>query len=195
MKRIRIVALVLVVVLVVAVLMAKTMLGGVAQQTVAVDGSAPGATVVAAAGATPVTMDRAASTPGSGPTSAVAAPDTAPTVAAEAGTLSPEDQFKAALSARKPTLALFHSLTCVPCKAMAAAVEEVRSEYEGQVTFVDVDVYDTANTSFCRSARIQMIPTTVLVNAKGEESKRVGAVETNQLRDILNQLLTATQSS
>ena len=40
-----------------------------------------------------------------------------------------------------------------------------------------------------------MIPTTVLVNAKGEASSRVGAMEADQLRDILNQLLTATQSS
>ena len=194
MKRIRVFALVLVVVLVVAVLMAKTMLGGVAQQTVTVNGSAPGATVVAAAGATPVIIDRAASTLNSSPTSAATVPDTAPTVAAEAGALSPEQQFKAALSAHKPTLALFHSLTCVPCKAMATAVEEVRPDYEGKVAFVDVDVYDTTNTSFCRSARVQMIPTTVLVNAKGEASSRVGAVEADQLRDILNQLLTATSS-
>ena len=90
---------------------------------------------------------------------------------------------------------MFHSLTCVPCKEMAATVEEVRPDYEGKVTFVDVDVYDTANTNFCRSARIQVIPTTVLVNARGEESRQVGAIEADQLRDMLNQLLAATPSS
>ena len=151
MKQIRIFALVLVVVLVVAILMAKTMLGGVDQKTVAVDSAAPGGMAIA-------TVDRADSTPGGLPTSAAAMPDTAPTVAAESSNLSPEDQFRAAIGAHKPTLALFHSLTCVPCKAMAATVEEVRPEYEGKVAFVDVDVYDSANLNLCRSARIQMIP-------------------------------------
>jgi thiol-disulfide isomerase/thioredoxin len=174
-KRIRIFALILVGALALAILLAKVMLGGVDRPAVAV---APG--------------DSAASSVDSGPTSAGLGSDAGPVLPANLGSLSPEQQFRVALSAHKPTLALFHSLTCVPCVQMAATVEEVRPDYEGKVAFEDVDVYDTANTSFIRSARIQMIPTTVLVNAKGEASSRVGAMEADQLRALLNQLLTAT---
>ncbi len=184
MKRFRILALVVVLVLVVGILMAKTMPGGVDQKTVAVDSAAPEVTATA-------TVDRAA--PASGdPTSAAAIVDSVPTVAVTASDLSPEQQFEAAASAHKPTLALFHSLTCESCKVMVATLEEVRPDYAGKVEFVDVNVYETANTNLCRSARIQYIPTTVLVNAKGEASSRVGAMEPDQLRALLNQLLTTT---
>ena len=105
------------------------------------------------------------------------------------GSLLPQTQFEAAVQDHRPTLVLFHSLTCIPCKLMEERVNEVRPEFEDRITFVDVNVYDSENRDFIRAAQVRGIPTTVLVDAQGQGQTIMGAVSEEQLREHLRQLL------
>ena len=59
---------------------------------------------------------------------------------------------------------------CIPCKAMAPILEELRAEYAGrlQVTFVDVWVNPDAGQPY----GIRMIPTQIFYGADGRELAR-----------------------
>jgi len=59
---------------------------------------------------------------------------------------------------------------CIPCKAMAPILEELRAEYAGrlQVTFVDVWVNPEAGQPYA----IRMIPTQIFYGADGRELAR-----------------------
>ncbi|MFO0582814.1 MAG: thioredoxin family protein [Anaeromyxobacter sp.] len=59
---------------------------------------------------------------------------------------------------------------CIPCKAMAPILEELRAEYAGrlEVTFVDVWVNPDAGQPY----GIRMIPTQIFLGADGRELSR-----------------------
>ena len=106
----------------------------------------------------------------------------------------PQMQFETALQKHRPALVLFHSLTCIPCKQMEERVNEVRPDFEDRIEFVDVNVYAAENQSFIRTAQVRAIPTTLLVDAAGEEQTIMGAIATEQLRERLDQLLVGFSS-
>jgi hypothetical protein len=72
---------------------------------------------------------------------------------------------------------------------MEERVNEVRPDFESQVAFVDVDVYDSQNRDFIRAAEVRTIPTTSLVDANGQEQTIIGAIAEEQLREHLRQLV------
>ena len=114
-------------------------------------------------------------------------------IRAQSGLL-PHMQFETALQDQQPTLVLFHSLTCIPCKQMEERVNEVRPDFEDKIEFVDVNVYAAENQSFIRAAQVRAIPTTLLVDAAGEGQTIMGAITTEQLRERLDQLLVGFSS-
>jgi len=115
-------------------------------------------------------------------------------IEATPGSVVPQAKFEAALKERRPTLVLFHSLTCVPCKLMEERVNQVRPDYQDRVAFVDVNVYDPQNQSFIRSARVRAIPTTLLVDAQGKGQTILGAISEDELRQWLEQLIAGFKS-
>jgi thiol-disulfide isomerase/thioredoxin len=97
----------------------------------------------------------------------------------------PEVQLAQALEAGKPTFAFYHSLDCVPCKQMMATVDQVYPQYADQVVLVDVNVYDSWNQPLLRTARVRSIPTMVFYNHTGEQQTVIGAMEPEQLDQML----------
>ena len=95
---------------------------------------------------------------------------------------APEVALDRALAANQPTLAFFHSQTCDSCIEMTAIVQEVYPEFEGSVTLVDVDVYDSRNDALVGRARVPGIPTVVLFDSSGEATWLVGVTAADQLR-------------
>lgn len=104
----------------------------------------------------------------------------------------PAQQLEESLDERRPTLVLFHSTTCIPCMQMEDIVNEVRPDFEDYVAFIDVNVYDPANRDLVRAARVRTIPTTVLIDARGEARVYFGVIEAEPLREALRQLLART---
>jgi len=66
-----------------------------------------------------------------------------------------------------PRLVELGSVTCIPCKAMAPILEELRNEYRGalEVDFIDVNRDPDAGARF----GIRIKPTQVFLDANGEE--------------------------
>ena len=91
---------------------------------------------------------------------------------------------KQALTSGKPTVADFGARSCIPCKKMAPILEELSSELSGKANVLFTDVWK--DDTIAGRYRIQMIPTQIFFNAKGQEIKRhMGFIEK---ADILKEL-------
>ena len=66
-----------------------------------------------------------------------------------------------------PVLLDLGSTTCVPCKAMAPILDEMRETFEGQLDVRFVDVKKDASTA--REYGIRIIPTQIYIDEHGNE--------------------------
>jgi thioredoxin 1 len=81
-----------------------------------------------------------------------------------------DGNIHAALGSGRPTVVDFGARSCRPCKKMAPILSELESELKGRGNVLFVDVREDWNLA--NQYRIQMIPTQVFYNAKGNEVKR-----------------------
>ncbi len=56
---------------------------------------------------------------------------------------------------------------CIPCKAMQPVMREIAQEYKGTIQVVFYDVWKTPK--YAKNYGIQLIPTQVFIDKKGEE--------------------------
>jgi len=85
-----------------------------------------------------------------------------------------------ALASGQPTVIDLGARTCIPCKQMAPILEELAGTYRGKanVLFIDVREDSAAGKRFA----IQMIPTQIFFDAKGQEiSRHIGFMERDDL--------------
>lgn len=101
----------------------------------------------------------------------------------------PAAQVQWVMRNEKPAMILFRSTNCIPCKRMEKLVNQVRGDYEPDIVFIDVIVYDRSNTGLIRQAQIQAIPTSFFIKASGQGRRFVGATSKEVLRAELANLL------
>lgn len=85
----------------------------------------------------------------------------------EAANKNNAENLPDALKSGLPTLADFGHSTCIPCKEMLPLLEELKSEYKGKANILIIDVYDEQELAY--KYEIQLIPTQIFFNNKGEE--------------------------
>ena len=78
--------------------------------------------------------------------------------------------IRQALASGHPTVIDLGARSCIPCKKMAPILESLADTYRGKAEVLFVDVHDDNETA--RTLRVQMIPTQVFFDAKGQEAKR-----------------------
>ncbi len=100
----------------------------------------------------------------------------------------PETRLNRLLDEGRPTLAFFHSNSCVQCVEMTQTIAQVFPEFATTLSLVDVDVYDQRNASLLQKARIQMIPTVIFFDHTGAGRVAVGSIPADQLRADLQEL-------
>ena len=100
---------------------------------------------------------------------------------------SPADQLNQALAAGQPALVFMHSTSCQSCIDMMKVVDQVYPEFAGQVTLVDVDVYDDANGPLMQRLGLRYIPTVVAFDKEGKAAQNVGAMKAVAFRSFLLQ--------
>jgi thiol-disulfide isomerase/thioredoxin len=100
----------------------------------------------------------------------------------------PADQYKYAITNSKPTLVFFHSNNCDSCIQMIRIVNEVYPEFAGQVTLVDVNVYDQDNQTLIYREEVNFIPTLVFYDHTRERQLFVGVMNGPDLRQKLNEI-------
>lgn len=108
------------------------------------------------------------------------------TTAAHAELPSSNDAaIKTALASGKPSIVDFGARSCIPCKKMAPILEGLNRELTGKANVLFVDVWKD-NTIGGRY-RVQMIPTQIFFDAKGNEIKRhMGFMDKSDLLKELN---------
>lgn len=101
----------------------------------------------------------------------------------------PETQLDRLLDEGRPTLAFFHSDSCVQCVEMTRTIAQVFPEFADTLDLVDVDVYDQRNASLLQKARIQVIPTVIFFDHTGAGRVAIGSMQVDQLRTDLQELV------
>ncbi len=69
--------------------------------------------------------------------------------------------------AKLPKLLDLGATKCIPCKAMAPILEELKKEYAGKMTVEFIDVWQNEDAG--KEYGVEMIPTQIFYNASGKE--------------------------
>jgi thiol:disulfide interchange protein len=123
------------------------------------------------------------------PKAAATALDLSNVVSGSTAPQKAEAQLDQALAEKRVTFALFHSLTCIPCKEMEKVARDVMPAFKDRVTFVDVNVYDQANVPLLRRMGISTIPTTYVFGKDGTYQRFIGVITRDTLRTVLQTAL------
>lgn len=78
--------------------------------------------------------------------------------------------IRQALQGGKPTVIDLGARTCIPCKKMAPILESLAKEYRSKANVLFIDVHE--DKAAAERFRVQMIPTQIFFNGKGQEVKR-----------------------
>jgi len=70
--------------------------------------------------------------------------------------------------APRPTVIDFYAPWCQPCKQLNLAIDKAKTEYEGKVNFMTINVDDPTNSKLIDQYEISPIPTLVFLNPAGE---------------------------
>lgn len=97
--------------------------------------------------------------------------DGAHTIAAPAATQAPARADAQPASAKAvPRFVDLGAGKCIPCKAMAPILDQLRSDYAGRMEVVFIDVWQRPEEA--DAYRIRMIPTQIFFGADGRELAR-----------------------
>lgn len=91
------------------------------------------------------------------------------------------------LNADIPVLVDFWAEWCGPCKMIAPILDEIASEYAGQLKVCKVDV--DANPEIPPKFGIRGIPTLILFKGGSAEATKVGALSKSQLVEFIKEVL------
>jgi len=102
-----------------------------------------------------------------------------------------EEEFKKAMTGGKPVLVDFGANTCIPCRQMRPVLKEIGTEYSEKAKVLVIDVYKFQGLA--RQYQIQLIPTLVFFDSKGQEVFRhLGVLEKDKIVAKLKEIGMAT---
>jgi thioredoxin 1 len=105
-----------------------------------------------------------------------------------------DDSFKSdVLESTTPVVVDFWAPWCGPCRAMAPAFEDLAREYQGQMTFAKLNTDENQHTMM--QFGIQGIPTLLFFNGGELVEQMVGAYPRNDVKRLIDRVLSATARS
>ncbi len=97
------------------------------------------------------------------------------------------DFQKEVLQSDTPVLVDFWATWCAPCRAIAPALEELASQYKGQVKIVKVNIDDHQESP--QNYQVRSIPTLIMFKGGRVVDQIVGAVPRTRLEDAIKKAI------
>ncbi len=91
------------------------------------------------------------------------------------------------LDSQTPVLVDFWATWCAPCRAIAPTLEELATQYKGQLKIAKVDVDE--NPAIAEQFGIRSIPTLVMFKGGKVVEQLVGAASKSKLEDSIKKVL------
>lgn len=91
------------------------------------------------------------------------------------------------LDSQTPVLVDFWATWCAPCRAIAPALEELATQYKGQLKIAKVDVDE--NQQIAQTYGIRSIPTLLMFKGGKVVEQLVGAAPKSKLEDSIKKAL------
>jgi thioredoxin 1 len=91
----------------------------------------------------------------------------------------------------KPVIIDFYADWCVPCRKMGPIIEELASEYAGQIVVYKVDI--DKERELAENMRITSIPAFMFIPAKGKPVFSRGIAPKEDLIKVINDILLTKQ--
>lgn len=87
----------------------------------------------------------------------------------------------------KPALIDFYADWCRPCRIIAPTLEELASEYDGEIYVYKIDTEN--EQELARFFRIQSIPSLLFIPMNGEPQMKVGVIPKAKLKESIDGFL------
>ena len=97
------------------------------------------------------------------------------------------NEIKQKISNGESVVIDFFATWCGPCKAMAPRLHAIEKEYEGRVSFYEVNVEE--ETDFSNEYKIRSLPTLVYIKGGEEKDRTVGAITDEAIKEKINGIL------
>ena len=108
-------------------------------------------------------------------------------ISAEQKTATDSAKVKSGKTKYKVTFIELGSVRCIPCQKMQPVMKSIKANYGNEVKVVFHDVWTRKGKPFANKFKVNVIPTQVFLDAKGEEFFRhVGYFPEEELVKVLN---------
>lgn len=87
----------------------------------------------------------------------------------------------------KPAIVDFYTVWCGPCKSIAPILEELATEYEGQIYIYKVNTEEEPDLA--AAFGVQSIPTLLFIPMDGAPRIAKGAMPKNEFKKVINEIL------
>ena len=98
-------------------------------------------------------------------------------------------KFEDIIQGNTPVFVDFFATWCGPCKMMHPVLEDLKRQLGDRVKIVKIDIDSPVNRQLVNSYQVQSVPTLMLFKAGKMVWRQSGAMQTTQIRQVIEQYL------